>query len=221
MESTFSTIQNMQIFLRTAFGDSTSAYGGQSSEGPAFQGICQGNGAGPSLWLATSIPLIQMVHQHGHVSTFSGPISGCSTLLTGMIYVDNCNLLVFLPSTTSLETVIVALQQNVLLWQGCLHATGSSLSLKKCSWGLLSFQHRSHHWLPHNDISAPQAIYILDKSGMPTPIHHIRPQDGLEIVGITQSLLGDSTPVLNALQKKANTWQDILKSNFLPQSLLW
>jgi len=75
--------------------------------------------------------------------------------------------------------------------------------------------------LPHNNISAPQEIYILNDSGMPTPIHHIHPQEGLEVVGVMQSLLSDPAPNLKALQKKADAWQDILKLNFLPWSLLW
>jgi len=42
-----------------------------------------------------------------------------------------------------------------------------------------------------------------------------------EVVGITQSLSGDATPALLTFQNKANSWQEILKSNFLPHLLLW
>jgi len=55
---------------------------------------------------------------------------------------------------------------------------------------------------------------------MPTPIHCISPQEGLEVVGVTKSLLGDSSTTLKVLQKKANSWQEILRSKFLPCSLL-
>jgi len=41
------TIQNMQHYIRTAFGESTRSYGGDPSK-PATQGILQGNGAGPA-----------------------------------------------------------------------------------------------------------------------------------------------------------------------------
>jgi len=61
LETIFSTIQNMKIFLCTAHGDSTNFYGGTPMEDLPFQGVCQGNGAGPALWLATSIPLIKML----------------------------------------------------------------------------------------------------------------------------------------------------------------
>jgi len=159
METTFATIQNMHILLQMAFSNSSSAYGSSTLDGLPFQGVCQGNGAGMALWLATSMPLIKTLCHHGHVSVFTTPISGSTIYLTGMIYVDDCDLLAFSPSSAPPEMVISALQCNVLLWQGCLKAMGSALSLKKCLWDLLSFQCKSHHWLPHNSLS-PQEIYI-------------------------------------------------------------
>jgi len=64
----FSTIQNMKIFLHMAHGDLSSYYGGMPMEGLPFQGMCQGNSAGPALWLVTSIPLIDMLcHHRGHL----------------------------------------------------------------------------------------------------------------------------------------------------------
>jgi len=120
-----------------------------------------------------------------------------------MIYVDDCDLLAFSPSLAPLDVAISALQCNVLLWQGCLKATGGSFSIKEFSWGLLSFQCKGHHWLPHNVLLAPEEIYILDDDGKAVPICHIGPQESLEVVGITQLLLGDPSPTLQALLKKA------------------
>jgi len=58
LETIFGSIQNMHIFLRTTHGNSTSSYDRSTTSSLPFQGICQGNSAGPALWLATSIPLI-------------------------------------------------------------------------------------------------------------------------------------------------------------------
>jgi len=76
-------------------------------------------------------------------------------------------------------------------------------------------------WVPHNEVSAPEVLYALNNNDFPTPIYCIHSQDGVEVVGITQSLMGDSSPSLKVLKNKANLWQEILKSNFLPCSLLW
>jgi len=110
--------------------------------------------------------------------------------------------------------------EHVPLARG-LKATGGSLSLKNCSWGLLSFYRKGNCWLLHNDISAPEVLYTLNKSSLLTLICHIHPQDDVEVVGITQSLMGDSSLALKVLLAKANSWQEILKPNFLLHSLLW
>jgi len=47
-----------------------------------------------------------------------------------MIYVDDCNLLAFIPTPDATGAALQALQQNVLLWQGGLKATGGALLLK-------------------------------------------------------------------------------------------
>jgi len=141
--------------------------------------------------------------------------------LTGMIYVDDCDLLVFSQDSNATDTAIQALQKNILLWQEGLQVTGGALSLKKCSWGLLSYHRCGYHWLPHNHTSAPQEVYIYDTVGQPTPITRLHPNEGLEVVGVTQSLLGDPTPAIIAFQKKVDSWLEILRSNFLPHALVW
>jgi hypothetical protein len=48
--------------IRTTYGDSDKAY--TCIEIP-FQGINQGNGAGPGIWLLVSIPIINMLKASG------------------------------------------------------------------------------------------------------------------------------------------------------------
>jgi len=137
LETIFSSIQQMWFFLHTTHGDSTTFYGGPPTNSLPFQGVCQGNGAGPALWLATSIPLLELVQHHGYISSFVCLVSRHSILLIRLFYVDDCDLFVFLPSADQAMAAIQALQTNVILW----HSTGGSLSLKKCSWSVLSYQH--------------------------------------------------------------------------------
>ena len=44
-------IQKMRYYVKTPFGDSTTFY---DSDKENFQGLCQGNGASPALWLLIS-----------------------------------------------------------------------------------------------------------------------------------------------------------------------
>lgn len=53
------TIQEMEHYIRTGFGDSDQTMTGDPNI--PFQGILQGNGCGPVLWLAVSTPLLDMM----------------------------------------------------------------------------------------------------------------------------------------------------------------
>ena len=68
------TIQDMDHYIRTGFGDSDTTMSGRNSEGAPFQGILQGNGSGPVLWLAVSTPLIEMMRTQGHGIKYRTPM---------------------------------------------------------------------------------------------------------------------------------------------------
>ncbi len=67
------TIQEMKIFLRTAFGDSQSFAG--SVVDVETQGLCQGNGAAPASWTVVSIVILNAHKRNGHGAKFVCPIS--------------------------------------------------------------------------------------------------------------------------------------------------
>jgi hypothetical protein len=65
--SMYTTLQNMHHFIGTAFGVSTTCFSG--GEVP-FQGLDQGNGAGPTGWAIVSAPIINMVRAAGYGAIF-------------------------------------------------------------------------------------------------------------------------------------------------------
>ena len=69
------TIQKMNHYIRTAFGESETTMKNDDENTTPFQGILQGNGSGPTLWLAVSTPLIEMMRNNGHGVRFRTPIS--------------------------------------------------------------------------------------------------------------------------------------------------
>ena len=64
IESIITTIQEMEHFVRTAFGDSSQGYHSKNAASP-LQGILQGNGAGPAGWFGISTVLINLMRQNG------------------------------------------------------------------------------------------------------------------------------------------------------------
>ena len=58
-----------------------------------FQGICQGNGSGPTIWVAVSAPLIEMVRGSGHGIKFEALLSQDKDSLVGFTFVDDTNVM--------------------------------------------------------------------------------------------------------------------------------
>ena len=64
----------MKFFLRTGFGDSKEYAG--STDGKKTQGLCQGNGAAPAGWTATSVAILQAHRRKGHGVNFRAQFPG-------------------------------------------------------------------------------------------------------------------------------------------------
>jgi len=211
----------MRFFLRTAYGNSDRSYGSSCDDLP-FQGVCQGNGAGPALWLAVSITLVNLLRSHGHLATFQSPISGQSISITGLLYVDDCDLVAYSPPhPMGPVSTIGKLQRNVTLWQGSLRATGGNLSLKKCTWSILAMHKQGHKWRPHTIHSLLGQLSVQNSQQTSINIRRIEHSHGLEVVGVVQSLSGNSTPAAQALKEKAQKWITALQSGFLPRHMTW
>ena len=84
------TIQDFEHHVRTTFGDSESVL--VNSDGTPFQGICQGNGAGPTIWVAVSAPLLDMMRNAGHGVKFTAPLSNTKDSLVGFAFVDDTDI---------------------------------------------------------------------------------------------------------------------------------
>ena len=132
------TIQEMQFFLRTAFGDSKSA--AEIHIEIKTQGLCQGNGAAPAGWAVVSIVILQAHTTQGHGATFCCPLSGTRSALAAILYVDDSDVIhLRMDTTESVEEVHLQLQDSVLSWGNLLFATRGSLKPAKCFYHIISF----------------------------------------------------------------------------------
>ena len=60
--------------------------------GLPFQGVCQGNGASPTIWVAVSIPLLEMMCTAKHGVKFEAPLSHETNNILGFAYLDDTDL---------------------------------------------------------------------------------------------------------------------------------
>jgi hypothetical protein len=62
VDAMFHTLENMETCVQTTYGDSDITY---KAEGVKSHGIIQGNGAGPTIWSMTSLPMLDSLQDKG------------------------------------------------------------------------------------------------------------------------------------------------------------
>ena len=125
--SALGTIQKMKFCLQMNYSDSDKHCGG-SEQGLPFQGGCQGNGGAPTLWIAVSIILVCMLHEHGHVTEWTSAISKTVTMLISFLFIDDTDLITMAQdAATPPEQVLDMMQDNVSTWHKSSNHMGSTL----------------------------------------------------------------------------------------------
>jgi hypothetical protein len=215
------TIQLMKFHIRTAYGDSDSYFSSTPGRLP-LQGICQGNGAGPSFWYAVSIVLVILLHHKGHGAKYRSALSNEITVIAGLLFVDDTDLLAYGESSESIPTEVVeALQAAVLTWQQGLLATGGALKPEKCSWSLLAYWFKNGKPQIHTPRSFPASISLAAADGTMKPIERVPASEGTTVVGVVQTLNGKMKPQVDVLIDKAEVWATNIRNGWLNRRLAW
>jgi hypothetical protein len=141
--SMFKVLQGAVYKIRTAYGDST-----KSCRSPfwliPFQGVGQGNGAGPAIWVAISAPIIQMLYTAGFGLAFTTAISGTLVAIACFAFVDDTNVIHSRADVnTPGKTIATEMQEVMNTWEGGIRATGGALNPSKSYWYMIDFK-----WVP-------------------------------------------------------------------------
>jgi exonuclease III len=131
--SMLGAIQEMEHFVRTAFGDSAETYGNDPTRPPP-QGILQGNGAGPAGWAAISAIIIQAMRDQGFGLTEWSLIRKRAINLVCFAFVDDTDLIHSKDRSFPNPQFLQQAQNALNLWEGLLHATGGALAPEKSYW---------------------------------------------------------------------------------------
>ena len=120
----------MKMFLRTSCGMSSSYYSGNAAQ--LFQGMMQGNGAGPPAWMIISIFLVRYLHKKNAVTHLMTPISRLVVAIAALICVDDTDLHAFNDGDSITEEIVRKAQRLVDTWHAVLQVTGGDLKHCKC-----------------------------------------------------------------------------------------
>jgi hypothetical protein len=149
----FTTLQNLEHTIQTAYGDSEWSYGGDlwvvlipglawgnKNEGPMSR-LGQGNGAAPTGWVVISMLVLEVMQKEGCYMAFKALLSDDEIKFVGFAFVNDMDLL----QTGTLmadifEDVAQYMQDGLDLWEVLLKQQRGPLVPDKSYWYLLDFK---------------------------------------------------------------------------------
>jgi hypothetical protein len=158
----FSTLRTALHKVRTGFGDSETAYGGLDDSGLPMHGICQGNGAGPSIWAVLSSPILTCMRSKGFGLKFISPISSTQVRFSGYAFVNDTDLLQVISALQQYGFAISSLQQAIDTWEGGLKVAGGALVPEKTFWYLIDFEWKNGEWSYKSTKDCPGKVFAND-----------------------------------------------------------
>ena len=212
----FSTLQELQHHVRTAFGEQARGY---AAMGILLHGIGQGNSAGPTIWLAFTIPLISMLWKAGLGFKAVTPITHENESIACFVYVDDVDSIHSpIPSSTH-QDVCADMQRMVDIWSGGLYATGGMIEPNKSYWYLIDFKWnpRKMEW-EYTSIAERPATIVLRNNGVePTTLERKEvwepDQDGT--LGTYVAMDGNQKMVIASLTQSVYEWADKIRTRQL------
>jgi hypothetical protein len=217
IECMLTCIQQMDHFIRTTHGDSDISYSSKHTAIP-FQGVLQGNGAAPSIWVAVSTPLLNMMRTAKHGLQMTSAITKEKSNIVGYAFVDDTDLVQgnIMNHSITAEEVMEEMQMAILRWEGGLKATGGALVPSKSFVYPIDFKFdragRAHYKSVEEiggHFQAPNA------DGTITQLEQLEPTESRETLGVFLSPDGTNDEAASQLRKKASEWSNLVLTGHL------
>jgi len=197
------TLVHLNHHVRTAFGDLELAQGyNMWHEGVV--GIGQGNGVGPHIWAAVSMPLFNIMRQEGFVASFICTLLHQHKALAGLVFVDDTDLIVNDASNLT-DMVKSKMQCSFMMWHGLLMATGGNLVPDKCFWYLINFKWQNQQWKYKSNVEEPGRISVnLGNKILHLP--RLKPSEAQRMLGVQLAPDGNDLAEAQHLKEVAAEW---------------
>ena len=218
----FGTLQQVEHYVSTTYGTSQEPY--TAVEFP-LQGVLQGNGAGPAIWLVTSIPLINMLRKEGFGFRSRNPINKREYRIVCYTFVDDTDT-VHSPADqdTDVSNLMKEMQAMINHWEGGLRATGGALAIKdKSYWYCISFKwHKTKLTWEYNNIAdTPGNLQVRNSEGNYETLDRFEVNTAKETLGLWIALDGNQDAQVVALKEKVTRWTAKITSRQLNSNEAW
>ena len=181
-------LQAAKYYIRTAFGDSNSYYGG--ARDVPYQGTGQGNSSSSPFWLIVSSPLILLMTQDGFCASFLTAITLTFVTLTMIMYVDDNDIFIMSHTAHPVQDILQKTQRCIRRWRDLLAVTGGVVRPNKCSWLLIDFGWRGGEFYYKPIAENPYEIFLEDDQMVPISIARKEPNEGVKGLGVILQATG-------------------------------
>jgi hypothetical protein len=207
----------MQHYVKTAYSIADTSYG--CIEIP-LQGVLHGNGAGPAIWLLTSIPIINMLWRQGFGLKSSNLLSEEQYHFACYTYVDDTDLIHKGDRAMPPTQVFDKRQRMLDHWEGGLRATGGALVPSKSCWYGIDFKwNKQKHIREYKKINElTGALTLKDHSQTTVALTQLEVQEARETLWLWIAMDGNQTSQVTAIQKQIDTWGDTIRTKQLTRT---
>ena len=217
IECMLKCIQKMAHYIRTTHGDSEKPYTSNHTLIP-FQGVLQGNGASPSIWVAVSTPLLNMMRQAQHGMQIISAISKQRSTVVAFAFVDDTDLVQGNIGNVDITTdqVMQEMQQALSRWEGGLKATGGALVPEKSFVYPIDFKFDNLGKAHYKSVEEINAYFAVpDKDDQIITLRQLEPSTASETLGVYLAPDGNNNAAKEALLEKGRLWSELVHKGHL------
>lgn len=197
----FRVLQGMAHTVRTGFGDSELTYSSNSHD--PFQGVGQGNGAGPAIWAAVSAPLFRYMDSRQKGVSFVSPLSGEKFSVSCLAFVDDTDLIAGAGSVALDEDIRGLTQEQLQQWERILRVTGGALVPEKSFFWMMNFVKGK---LVVRSEASP--LTVVDCSGTPGLVPYVSVGEAKKTLGVLINPAGNWQAQKARLRKVMEEWAE-------------
>jgi hypothetical protein len=219
LRSMFTTLQNMDHFVRSSFGISEQSFNAKDVNEVAIQGIGQGNGAGPQIWAAVSTVLLNVLRAEELGSVFSTPISRSTFQFAGYAFVDDTDLVTTGGTMTDINKAIQQMQAALTTWEGCLRASGGAIEPAKTFWYSIDFEWQKGNWQYAEPTD--QDLRVRGPSGELQTLEVVPVDEARRTLGVRLAPDGNDREQGKFMLEVTKKWADGIRINSLPRAYAW
>ena len=210
-------IQQMKYFIRTTFGTSSASFTSRHTAIP-LMGLLQGNGAGPTIWVLVSTPLLNMLRTADHGAHLLSAISKEAAHFVGFAFVDDTDLVTFRADDFNItdDEIYDDMQTSIDRWEEGLRITGGAIVPAK-SWvypiafKFLDDGRWQYKTMEDNDYQ----FSVRDHTGIRHILQQFEVDIGKKTLGAILAPDGNNTAAVQSLRSIADRWQALVQVGHL------